>query len=408
MFALEALAHVVDYAFHLYLGRSLDGSAFATFQSYSALALFAFTMAAMPQLPVALYTASPPQTPNGPVQSGAALRTYLWQGAATGVVAAALVLLASPWLAQATRVPASLMRMIAIAIPLAMVRPVLLGWLQGRRRFGRYGAVSLLHALARMAFVLVGIGLAGQGLLWAAGALPVALAAAVGLGLLFAGRELVSRGGLPWRLALQGWRLSLAAVTMAAAFMVLVGADVVWIGRAMPSGVAAAYIRSVVLRRVVSFVPALVGIMLFPRAAVAVRAGKSADRVLALALGLVIASGAALTGLYALYGGIIDALAFGAGAAPPTTWIASMAWAMTGYGIVALWISFFVATKPTPFCWALVVAALAQIGLYVWLGRTPEAAIWIFAAVGWIVALAGAGLYLFWLRPALDTRRDSG
>ncbi len=405
LFGIELLAHGLDYLFHLYLGRSLEPGAFAAFQSYFTLAMLCITLGGIVQPPVARYVASPPRSPAGPVGAGAVVRTYLSQGAVVGLAAGALLALASPLLAQATGLPAGMLRLIAIAMPLALARPVLNGLLQGQGRFGSLGSITLVYAVARLSLAVAGFGLQALSAdaagprasdpFWAAATLPVALALAVLLGLALARRELRQRGHLPRQAALQGWRLSLANLVMAIAFLSLTGLDAVWVNRAMPPEIAGAYARALVLRRVVSFVPLATGMVLLPRVAAA---GRRADRPIALAAGLVLSSGTVLTALCGVWGGIVDQLAFGSQTPAPSLWLAGMAWAMTGYGLVTIWLNVFLATRPLPFACLLAAAAPVQLGLYLWLGRTPEAMIAILMGSGWLLALAGAGLYLFWLR----------
>lgn len=403
LFAIELVAHIVDYGFHLYLGRNLPSAGFASFQSYFSLAMLFITLGGILQAPVARYVAAPPNTPMGSASSGAVVRAYLWQGAAFGLLVAVLLALATPLLARATGLPPAMMLLIAVAMPLALVRPVLLGLLQGQGRFGALGAITLLYALARLLWALVGIGLA-PGLcagptgspFCAALTVPLALLSAVLLGLLLSRRALREPGRLPWTVARRGWGLSLLTLLMATAFMGLTSLDVVWVNRTMAADVAGAYARALVLRRIVSFVPLVTGVVLLPRVAAA---GPRVGRVIALAVGLALLSGAALTALYAFFGGAIDRLAFGAQAAVPASWLVGMALAMTGYGLVTIWVNVFIATRPLPFTCILGAIAVAQLALYLALGRTPEAVIAILAGTGWAAALAGAGLYCFWLRP---------
>ncbi len=402
LLGLELVAHVVDYGFHIYLGRSLPPAEFAVFQSYFTLAMLLITLGGILQPPVTRYVSAPPETPGGPASAGAVARTYLWQGAAAGLLAGGALYLATPLLAEAAHLPLEMLHLVAMAMPLAMMRPVLLGLLQGKGRFGSLGSITLFYALVRLALALWGLGFRPEppvgspwGTYWAALTLPLAILLAVLLGLVLSRRELAEPGRLPWHVARRGWGLSLANLLMACAFLVLTGLDMIWVNRSLPGEVAGAYGRAVVLRRVVSFIPLAMGTVLLPRVA----ARRRDDRAIALAVGLVLVSGTALTILYGLLGGALDRIAFGAQMVVPTPWLAGMAWAMTGYGLVTVWLNVFMATEPLPYSYLLVAGALIQLGLYVWLGHTPEVLIVILAASGWLLALVGAALYLFWLRP---------
>ncbi len=420
LFGIEIVSHALDYLFHIYVGRTLAPGSFAVFQSYSAVAMLFITLSGVLQPAVARYTAAPPAIDSGPVSPGAILRTYLWQGVAVGIAIGLLLYLAAPAVSRAILLPVAMLHLIAFMMPVAMARPVLLGLFQGQTRFGSYGGITLLYAVSRLSLVVAGLSVGGlaagaQGAggagdpaaYWAAQTIPFSMVLAVTLGVFLARRELRQRGTLSWRISLQGWQLSLVALMIAAAFTALTGLDVVWVNRIMHSDVAGAYARALVLRRIVQFVPVVAGVVLLPRVASAYRGGQIAARPIALAIGVVLANGAALTVLYALLGGAIDRLAFGAGQDPPTTWLVGMAVAMTGYGLVLVWINVFIATRPLPFGYLLLAAAPLQIGLFLWLGRSPEAVVIILAATGWLLALAGAALYLFWLEPPTGHQSDS-
>ena len=417
LFSIEIVSHALDYVFHIYVGRALTPGSFASFQSYSSLAMLFITLSGVLQPMVARYTAAPPPTNGGHASPGAILRTYLWQGVAVGIVIGVLIYLAAPVVSQAILLPTAMLHLLAFMMPVAMARPALLGLFQGQTRFGSYGGITLLYAASRLSLAVGGLSLgnmatatAGVGdpaAYWAAQTIPYSMVVAVALGLLLARHVLRQPGTLPWHASIEGWQLSLVALMMAASFTALTGLDVVWINRITHSDVAGAYARALVLRRVVQFVPVVAGVILLPRVASAFRKGRIATRPIAVAIGVVLANGIALLLLYALLGVQIDRLAFGAGQEPPTAWLVGMAFAVTGYGLVMIWINVFVATKPLPYGYLLLAAAPLQVGLFLWLGRSPEAVIAILAATGWLLGLTGAALYLFWLEAPTGHQRIS-
>jgi hypothetical protein len=61
------------------------------------------------------------------------------------------------------------------------------------------------------------------------------------------------------------------------------------------------------------------------------------------------------------------------------------------------------ATRPLPFVCLLASMAVAQILLFNQFHASVANFVAIFALSGWIVALGGLLLYLFWLRPLLKT-----
>jgi O-antigen/teichoic acid export membrane protein len=407
LWAIDTIAHVMDYGYHLYLGRALPSGAFGQFQSFFSLAMLCMTVAGALHPVAARYSAAPPETPTGPVSRGAILRTYGRQGLLAGAVIMVLLWIASPALARLAALPRGLFLLMALLFPLFGPRGVAMGVLQGEGRFGRLGVCNLTSALVRLILAVVGIGLLGWGLQWAAGTMVLAAAAAFAVASWSVRAHWGESRDIPPYIVRQGWHISLAGLLMAVAYMAITGLDVVWVTRLVGPAEADAYGRVVVLRRVVAVFATAVSVTMLPRVAAAVRAGRPPDRPVLFGLGVALACSGGLTALYALAGGTLYRIAFGHVAGIATQWIPAMALGMMAYSIVLVWLNVYIVADPRPYATVLAVAMPLQLLLYVLLARTPAAAIVILGATGWALALAGAALYVLRLRPriyALDAR----
>jgi hypothetical protein len=72
--------------------------------------------------------------------------------------------------------------------------------------------------------------------------------------------------------------------------------------------------------------------------------------------------------------------------------------AMIGYGISAIWLNLFLATRPWPFVGLLLAAAGMQVALLIRQGDDLMRVTAVFTVTGWFLAIGGLALYLLWLR----------
>ena len=142
-------------------------------------------------------------------------------------------------------------------------------------------------------------------------------------------------------------------------------------------------------------------VLLYPRLVATVSAGLMPDRLLLLAAGAIAAPVLLMTGVYTAFGPLLVRVTFGEqylGAAPL---LGAMGVAMVGYGLVALWLNAWLATRPGPFVLLLLAAAILQHLLLALFHESLAQVVAIFAGGGWLVVAAGTLLYLMWLRPRL-------
>lgn len=401
LFAVDGVTNVVDYLFHLYLGRSLTPRGFAVVQTINSVVLIGATALGVLQPVVARYVAEA-RAAGEPARARAIFQRYFWLSTLLGGLLTLLVALAREPLAAWLNVPVPALLLTSFLLGLAVARPVVAGMLQGQQQFVAFGLTRSAFAIGRLLLAFLLIGLLGAGALGGVAALPLGAALALTLGLVALGRGVWERGEpMPPARFREGWGLSLAALLAYTAFMSLLNADLIWVNRTFAPAQAATYATAVVLRRVLSVLPGAVLVILYPRLVETLAQGRLPDRLLARAAVVVGGSSLLLALAYGAAGEALVSLLFGAAYAPAAPLLGMMAVAMIGYGFASIWMNLFLASRPWPFVLLLVAAAVAQVGLFARGGSSLVATAQRFGLGGWSLAVAGLALYLFWLRPTL-------
>lgn len=413
LFAVDGIANVVDYLFHVFIGRTLTPGDFAIVQTINALFLMVGTAFAVFQPVVARYVAEASGRADAKGEQRALFRLYMGYSSLIGLALAAALWLGREVVAGWLKVPASAMTLAALMLFFLFVRPVVSGMLQGQERFIPFGLTRSAYAVTRLLFVLLFVGAWGGGAVAAVATMPLAALVALAMGLLLLGIGVWTPSspavGQAARDSLgAGWRLSVAAFLAYLAYMTLLNLDVIFANRAFSAAISGSYASAVVLRRVLSLLPGAVLVVLYPRVAAQVARNQLPDRTVARALALIVTTTTLLTILYFLWGEWLVSLIFGEAYELGGPLLGWMGVGMIGYGMAAVWMNLFLATRPWPYSLALVAILLLQAALYHALGANPMQMVLIFLAGGWAAALIGAVLYCFWLRPKLPVASASG
>ena len=412
LFAVDGVSNVVDYLFHVFLGRSLPPGDFAVVQTINSLFLIVGTAFAVFQPVVARYVAESDDRAGAEAQQRAIFQLYMSRSAFIGLILAGALWLGRDAVAAGLKVPPATITLAAMTVIFLLVRPVVSGMLQGQERFVAFGITRSSFALSRLLLVLVFVGVLGGGAVAAVATMPLAGAVALAMGLLLLGATVwqqsspeakqVARGLLG-----AGWRLSIAAFLAYIAYMTLLNLDVIFANRAFPVEVSGGYASAVVLRRVLSVLPGAVLVVLYPRVASLVAQNRLPDRTLAKALAVIVTTTALLTALYFLLGDWLVPAIFGEGYDLGGSLLGWMGVGMIGFGITAVWMNVFLATRPWPYSLTLVAVVVLQAILYATIGTTPRQLTLVFVVSGWGAAGVGALLYGLWLRPQLLARQGS-
>jgi O-antigen/teichoic acid export membrane protein len=416
LFGVDSFTNLVDYGFHVYLGRVLLPAEFAIVQTINSVLLILVTAFGVMQPVVARFVAEaeagqgggPPPQPaaasSTAVQSRVVFQSLFRVCAAAGLLLSALAWLGRDSLALWLNVPTGAVGLSAVMILLALVRPVVGGMLQGQERFLAFGSTRSIHAVARFGVAVVLLGLGG-GAVAAIAAFPISGILALVGGLLFLGVAVWRPGApLPRHVWHDAFRLSAAAFVAFAAYMSMLNSDLIWVNRNLGAETAGVYATAVLLRRVLALMPGAVLVVMYPRVVSKVTRGQLPDSILWKAALVVSGSTLALTGLYFAFGQDIILLAFGesyGAAAPLLGW---MGIGMLGYGLASIWVNLSLATRPLPFVSLLAVLAILEHALLARLQDNVFQATATFLGLGWALALGGLLVYLLILRPGLVRR----
>ena len=403
--AIDSLTNLVDYGFHVYLGRALLPAEFAVVQTINAVLLVVVTGFSVMEPVIArqIVEVDVGQGLNlaraGAPAHWPAIFQSAWRlNAVLGVFLFAVVWLNRQAIAGWLQVPLEVISIAAFVLLFALPRPVISGTLQGQRRFVAFGLTRSIYALGRLAVAVLLVSV-GAGLLGVVAAFPLGSALAVlgGLGLL--GAAAWKAGGpAPDRLLARTIRLSAAAFIAYTGYMSLLNSDLLWINRAFSPALAGNYAAAVFLRRVLLLLPGAVIVVMYPRAVKQFTENRLPDRLLINSAAAIFALLSSLTALYFLFGSAIVRLVFGPGyesAGPVLGW---MGLGVIGYSLTALWMNFYLATRPLPFVLLLGLSAVAQHLLLASFHASPTQVVAIFVIGGWFLALAGLLLYLGWFR----------
>ena len=406
LFGVDSFTNVVDYGFHVYLGRALIPGQFAVVQTVNAVFLIVVTAFGVMQPVMARFVAESEIGDNVVLTAGRPPSRVIFQrffrfGAVLGLLLTGLVWLGRYPLGLWLNVPSAAVGLGASMILLALLRPVVGGMLQGQQRFVAFGSTRSIHAVGRLAAGVLLISLGG-GALAAIAAFPIGGALALLGGLLFLGIA-VWRPGTPpqktlWR---DAFRLSAAAFVGFAAYMSMMNSDLIWVNRSFSGETAGAYASAVLLRRVMALLPGAVLVVMYPRVVRRVSRGQLPDSILWKAAAVICASTITLTGFYAFFAPAIVQVAFGqayGAAAPLLGW---MGVGMLGYGLASIWMNLYLATRPLPYVVLLATMAILQHVLLSSFRESVYQATAIFVAAGWVLALGGLLIYMLVLRPHL-------
>ncbi len=392
LFAINMVTNGLDYVFHFYLGWTLLPADFAIVQTVNSALLIVITVFGMMQPVVARFVA----TSNEEQQARSLFQTFFWQSSTLGLGLTVLTLVVHPWVGQWLNVPPAAIIAVAGMAWLSLTRPVVAGMLQAQERFAAFGWTRALFALVRLGLVALlfrlGLKQANVALL----TLPVAALVSLLAGLGVLGRSVWQKAPrLSPKVAWDGWRLSLGALVATSAFMFLQSIDVIWVNRTFSPDDAAAFASIVLFRRLLAVLPTAVVVIMYPRAAALVAQGQSPGRLLWLTALVVTLPTLFLTLLYFVGGEWLVAVSFAGKypqAAPLLGW---MGLTMLGYGLVTMWLNFFLATRPLVYVILLVVAAAGQTLLLVLWGTTLSYVVAIFGLGGLFLALAGFVVYRY-------------
>ena len=359
MWAAMILAGGLDYAVNVLAGRWLLPVEFGIFVCVAALLQVLVYLAISIRNVVAFYTAELSAQSDSNNQVGAFVQRawrWAWQW---GLMATALVVLISPFLARLLRLPNPWPLWAASPVVLLFfVRPVTDGALQGMQIFAGFGVIQVTQAVLRLLFAagLIWLGCQAVG---AIVALPLAGTVAVALALSRLRPYFQPRGEVVARPV--SWHYSSYTLLGLAAFGVLANLDALFVKHFFSPRMAGNYGPVVTLARVSLFLPLAIGIILLPKAVQRRAMGRNARPILLLALTGALLPGLLLTILYFLFPGWLVGIIFTDAYANPGIVLALASLAASLYAGLNIWLNYALSLERPAFIYALV-------GVLVWQG----------------------------------------
>lgn len=394
LFLLDGLTNVIDFAFHLWMGRVLVPSEFAILQTLNSVALVYTTASGVFQPVVGRFIAEA----HGRGQQDlipAIFQSFLWAAVWLGLILGASVVLFAGSISQVLNLPAWTIQISAALILLSTLRPIAAGALQGEENFSAFGLSRLALALARILLVYLLLR-AGFGLSGAILALPFGWLVSVLCAFLLLSRSLWKKSTLASQdLLREGGRLSIYALLAYVAYMSLTSLDLIWVNQNLPGELAGDYAGLVLMRRIIALLPGVAVTVMFPRVVRSLAQGKLPTRILMKTAVIIIFLSGLLSVLYFLFNVQLLDIVFGRkylAAAPLLGW---MGLAMMGVSLSSIWLNFYLAEHPRNFVLLLGIAVVLEWMLLHVLPPSMQSAVLAFGTTGWLLSIAGLALYVF-------------
>jgi len=352
------LAGGLDYAVNVLAGRWLLPVEFGIFVCVAAILQVLVYLAIAIRNVVAFYTAELSAESDSVNQVGAFVQRawrWAWQW---GLMATALAILISPFLARLLRLPNPWPLWAASPVVLLFfVRPVTDGALQGMQAFAGFGVVQVTQSVLRLLFAagLIWLGCQAVG---AIAALPLACAVVLMLGLWWLRPYFQARGevGRP-----ASWHYSSYTLLGLAAFGVLANLDALFVKHFFSPRMAGNYAPVVTLAKVSLLMPLAMGVILLPKAVQRRAMGRDARPILLLALAGALVPGLVLTIFYFLFPGWLVRIIFTDAYANPGIVLGLASSAASLYAGLNIWLNYALSLERPAFIYALV-------GVLVWQG----------------------------------------
>jgi O-antigen/teichoic acid export membrane protein len=359
MWAALMLAGGLDYGVNVLAGRWLQPVQYGIFVCVGAILQVLVYLSLAIRNVIAVYTAKLGVESGSFKQVGAFVqRAWRWSWW-RGLIATALMVLISPFLAGLLRLPNPWPLWAASPMMLLFfVRPVTDGALQGMQVFWGLGMVQVTQSVLRLLFAagLIWLGCQAVG---AIVALPLAGTVVLMLALRWLRPYFRARGEVLARPV--SWHYSSYTLLGLAAFAVLANLDALFVKHFFSPRTAGNYGPVVTLAKVSLFLPLAIGIILLPKAVQRRAMGRDARPILLLALTGALVPGLVLTIFYFLFPEWLVRVIFTAAYANPGIVLALASLAASLYAGLNIWLNYALSLERPAFIYALV-------GVFVWQG----------------------------------------
>jgi O-antigen/teichoic acid export membrane protein len=357
------LAGGLDYAVSVLAGRWLVPVEYGIFIAVAAVLQVLAQLTNTIRNVVAFYAAELSAKRDSSQGVGAFVQSAWRWGWKWGLLATGVMVLLSPALARALRLPnAWPLWAVSPVVLLFFVRTVTDGALQGLQKFAGFGIVQVVQSLLRLLFAagLIRLGSQAVGAILAS---PLAMAGVLTLALWFLHPYFQDNGGVVARRV--SWHYSSHTLMGLAAFAVLANMDALFVKHFFSPIIAGDYGPVVTLAKMSLFIPLALGIVLLPKATRRQASGRDPRPILLLALTATLLPGFALTTVYFLYPGSLVRAIFTSAYTNPGIVLGLVNLAATLYAGLNIWLNYALSLKRLSFIYILVAVLIWQgMGMY--------------------------------------------
>jgi O-antigen/teichoic acid export membrane protein len=358
------LAGALDYAVNVVAGRWLDPVEYGTFISVTAILQVLLLLAIAIRMMVAFHTAELSAQSDSPGRIGGLVRSvwkWAWQW---GLLATALMALASPVLKRMLHLPDAWPLLAASLMVLFLfLRESTYGALQGIQQFTGLGVVQVIQSSFRLilAAVLIWIGWRATGAILAQ---PLGCVFALVVAICWLRPQFKApESAVP---SVVNWRYSACTLVGLAAFGVLTNLDALFVKHFFGPQVAGNYGPVVTLAKVCLFLPWALGMLLLPKVIQRRASGRDARPLLLLALAAALAPSLALSALYFISPGILVKFIFTGAYADPGVVLGLASFAASLYAGLYIWLNYALSIHQPAFAYVLVAVLCWQgVGMFI-------------------------------------------
>jgi len=361
MFLATSLANLLAYLFNILMGRMLSPASFGILISLQAMLVILTVAGNAMQTTVAKYVSHFEAVAQR--ERTNSLVTYFLQRVALFATIATLLLVLGRARVACFLQIASPMAVVVLGLALipTMVSSIIYGFLQGLQRFGAWGtlliSVATLRIILGIVFVQVGFNAVG-----AVAALPVS-AGIVSLPMLLLMPFLRGKRTGEGFHAEGVFSYSSYVILGLICFAALTQMDMIVVKHFFPPEMAGQYAAAVTLGKIVFFLPLAVASVFFPKSSRRYALNQDTSGPLRFSLLAVAIPSGLLTLGYFLWPSLILRLVLGDQYAVTGPLIGVLGVAMTLYGLINIWLNYYLSVNQTSFLYVLSAGVLLQLVL---------------------------------------------
>jgi O-antigen/teichoic acid export membrane protein len=368
MFVASSLSNAMNYLLHVFMSRMLGPAEYGVFTSLLGLYLIVATPEGILPTVTAKYV-SQFHALGETHRVGGLLTDVLKWVTLAGTLAAALIALASPYLASYLQIPSPVpVLVVATMLLIGALQPIATGALQGLQKFWALGGIGLLGTGSRLLFGvgLVYLGLGASGALAAStlSGIVVFAVALIPLAYLFRqgskGAAVETGHGLTARDVLSYSGLVLVGL---ACFTALTNVDLVMVKHYFSPTEAGYYSAASVLAKIILFFPGAVACVMFPKTSERHALNQDPAGIARTALLAVAVLSCGLLLAYFLFPSLLVKVLFGPGYEATIRLVGIFGVPMALYALVNLLLSYYLSIRNARFIWLLVGSTALQVVL---------------------------------------------